>query len=219
MEIILGAATALELHFLKKLLKKDSFNHKIHFVIHGIGGGIASHYITAAFLNHPNALFIQVGLAGSLNNSLALGETVLVQQEIFGDIGVIEQNKWKDLNALGLLGLQPKPFAKYLTIENKNIKYWKTYFSDTALVNGVTVNQITSAINSAPYYSKKMSATIETMEGASLHSCGNALQKKYLQIRGISNFVGDRNKKNWVIQPTIENYSFIVHQFLRMIKP
>jgi futalosine hydrolase len=42
------------------------------------------------------------------------------------------------------------------------------------------------------------------MEGAGLHYTCRMLQIPFLQLRGISNLVGERNKENWKISLAIE---------------
>ena len=43
------------------------------------------------------------------------------------------------------------------------------------------------------------------MEGAALHYVCNSFNVSYLQIRSISNYVGERDKNKWKMKLAIEN--------------
>ena len=62
---------------------------------------------------------------------------------------------------------------------------------------------------------ERFNADIESMEGAAFHYV--CLQQKinFLQIRGVSNVVGERNKANWKIKTAIKNMS---KEALKIIK-
>ena len=72
-------------------------------------------------------------------------------------------------------------------------------------VNSITVNQITSSKKTAELYSKKYKAAIENMEGAALHLVCIKENIPFVQIRSISNYVGERNKKKWELKEAVEN--------------
>jgi futalosine hydrolase len=81
-------------------------------------------------------------------------------------------------------------------------------------VTGVTINQITTDPKWATILQKKYHAEVESMEGAALHFVANSKKIPYLQIRGISNYVTERNKKNWALKEAIENSNkVLIHLF------
>ena len=59
--------------------------------------------------------------------------------------------------------------------------------------------------NRIAYYKNQLNASVESMEGAALHYV--ALQEKipFLQMRSLSNFVGERDKTKWVMDVAIAN--------------
>jgi futalosine hydrolase len=61
----------------------------------------------------------------------------------------------------------------------------------------------------------KYQADIESMEGAALHFVCLQEGIPFLQIRGISNFVGERNKAKWDLKSAIENSNRVALQILK----
>ena len=82
-------------------------------------------------------------------------------------------------------------------------------------VKGITVNSITDEANKVFLFKEKYKAEIESMEGAALHFVCLQEQISFLQIRGISNFVGERDKSKWQLKAAIENSN---HAALQIIK-
>ena len=53
------------------------------------------------------------------------------------------------------------------------------------------------------------------MEGAALHYVCNSFNIPYLQIRSISNYIGERDKSKWEIKKAIENLN---KEIIKLIK-
>ena len=75
------------------------------------------------------------------------------------------------------------------------------------LVNAITVNKITDDKNAINTMKEKFKPDIESMEGAAFHFVCLQQKVNFLQVRSISNIVGDRDKKNWQMKIAIENLS------------
>jgi futalosine hydrolase len=52
------------------------------------------------------------------------------------------------------------------------------------------------------------------MEGASLHFMGRDLTIPFIQIRSVSNYVGERDKSKWEMQEAIYNLNETLLEFL-----
>ena len=63
-------------------------------------------------------------------------------------------------------------------------------------------------------YHHKYKASIESMEGASLHYMGRDLNIPFIQLRAVSNYVGDRNKAKWEMKEAIYNLNETLLQYL-----
>ncbi len=199
MNILVIAATKIELEWAKKKLKN---NTDIQFMEAGIGVlATCFNLMKAIMLTKPN-LIIQIGIAGSLDKNIKLGSTFYVKQDTIADLGVWENKQWKSLADLHLIS------AKQLVYENESLTSKNKVFQNFSLnekitlANGITVNQIST---NKKFIAQNQKAIIESMEGAALHFVCNNLQLPYLQIRSVSNYVGERNKVKWKIKEAIQN--------------
>lgn len=200
MKIIIISATEFEVE--PSILKiKTSKNVDVSFAVTGIGMLATTFNLCKIIYEQKPDFIIQAGIAGCFDNNYKLGQTVIISKEFLGDIGVEENNKWNDLFDLGFIKKSEKPFTGK-SINNKNLKKIN---SNLPVVNAVTVNQITTQQNHMQQLIKKYNPTIESMEGAALHYVCNSFKIQYLQIRSLSNYIGERDKSKWKMKEAINN--------------
>ena len=53
------------------------------------------------------------------------------------------------------------------------------------------------------HYKEKFDPTTESMEGAALHFVCLSENIPFLQFRVLSNYIGERNKKKWILKESI----------------
>ena len=215
MKIVITSATEFEVALAKKKIKSTK-GVDISFVITGVGMLATAVNLSKIIYEQQPDFIIQAGIAGCFDLSIPLGKTVLVEEEFLGDLGVEENGKWKDVFDLKLISPNTKPFKKK-GITNAQIKLLN--YLDLQTLKSVTVNQISTDKNHIQQLKKKYNPCIETMEGAALHYVCNLYQIPYLQIRSISNYIGERDKSKWKIKLAIDNLNtnlvkYIVHQTL-----
>ena len=130
------------------------------------------------------------------------GQTSISIDDIVGDLGVTENKQWKDLFDLKLDAANDAPFEKK-SLPN----HWLNQYNLLKLPakKGVTINTITTDKKIMERYRTKYKAQIESMEGAALHYIGRDLNIPFIQIRAVSNYVGERNKAKWKMQEAIYN--------------
>lgn len=215
MQIVICAATQIELLPLMQLTNNAKLKHEIVFLVHGIGCAISSALISKAMLQYNAAFFIQIGIAGSFSTNIQLAEVFIIQNDFLGNQGVWENNKWLTLNNLQLTNKQPEPFNKSINFFNKDaIKYaemLKLQYKNAVTVSEITTQQI--VINNYTL----ADVSLETMEGAALHLNAILHNKNYVQLRGVSNFIGERNKANWKINEAITQVNNAAWQLLNML--
>ena len=87
--------------------------------------------------------------------------------------------------------------------------------SGLEVVRGVSVNEITTNPERIGWYRESYKAAVESMEGAAFHYV--CLQKKipFLQIRALSNIVGERDKSKWDFRNSI---TALNHSLISLIK-
>lgn len=198
MKIIVAAATNFELSFLQKNIK----NKNVLYTTTGVGMLATAVHLTQIIYENKPDIIIQIGIAGCFDTNIALGNVVLVENEYLGDVGVIEKNIWKDIFDMKLQSKSQKPFIKK-AIVNKNINQYNC--NHLPIVNAVTINQVSTQPHLINQLIKKYNPVIESMEGAALHYVGNVFNINYVQMRGISNYVGERDKNNWQIELALKN--------------
>ena len=198
MKILLCSATEMEiaptLQFLSTL-----GGGKIDVVITGVGLMTATYALTKSVAVHRPGLIIQAGIAGTLDMGMPLGTVVTVNNETIGDLGVQENGQFRSLFDLKLLGRNIEPWVEsQLSNDDKLLNR-----TGLPIVNGVTVNEISTDEDTIHYYRNQLNAQIETMEGAALHYVGLMEKIPFLQMRSLSNFIGERDKTKWMIKKAL----------------
>jgi futalosine hydrolase len=205
MNLLLVSATEFELEpFLHE-------NEKVEVLITGVGIPNTIYHLTKKLAKKNYDLVIQAGIAGSFNEQILKGSVVVVKQDTFGDVGMEEKENFKTLFETGLAQANDFPFRNgWLLNENKYLSH-----QSLPIVNGVTVNKITDDQKIIRGMVKKFRADIESMEGAAFHFACLHQKVNFLQLRSISNTVGDRDKKNWQMNIAIENLSIELKKILK----
>lgn len=204
MNILITAATSTEIQPVIDLLqvqKSRIQNNECSTLITGIGGIATAYHLTKIAGKQKPDYIIQAGVAGSFHGKFPVGSVVCVQEELMGDLGVEEEKRFKDVFDLGLIIENEHPFSGK-TLRNPSdgkIKYGLPW------VRSISVNEITTSRERMELLQDKFEPDIESMEGAAFHYV--CLQEKipFLQVRAISNFVGERNKDRWNLKTAIEN--------------
>ena len=206
MRVIITAATVAEWmpSFLEmnNLYTSESQRFKVQFHQSGVGMLATAVSLTRLILEEKPDLIIQAGIAGSFDTSVALGKVVLIKEESLADMGVEEDGKWKDIFDLKLEKSSYPPFER-----RKLPNPWLSEFNLLQLpeVSAITINEISTNKERIQQLVKKYNPVTESMEGAALHYICRDATIPFIQIRAISNYIGERNKASWKIQEAITN--------------
>jgi futalosine hydrolase len=217
MRVIITAATNLELDGCAKkasqVFKKSKL--KISFHATGIGMLASGVKLTQLAATHKPDLIIQMGIAGSYSKKEPLGKVMIVASESIADIGVRENGRFKDLFETGLQKENEAPFKKR-KLTNPTIKSLNVLKSD--LVAAVTINEITTSAKRIKEIIAANNPVLESMEGAALHYVGGLTKTPFIQIRAVSNYVGERNKAKWKLNESIEQLEAYVITYLAALE-
>ena len=215
MRVIISAATVAEWmpSFLNinALYTGESQRLKLQYHQSGIGMLAASFALTKLAIEDKPDLIIHVGIAGTFDTTQPLGTVVVINEETIGDLGVEEDGKWKDLFDLKLEKSSYHPFEK-----RKLPNQWLTKYNLLGLqeVSGITVNEISTNQERIQKLMKKYNPTIESMEGAAVHYVARETNIPFIQIRAISNYIGERDKSNWQMKLAIDNLNQTLIQYV-----
>ena len=211
---LIVAATPLEIApFLTYYRIKKELPEQLHIdvLLTGIGLTATTYSLTRQLAIKRPDLIIQAGVGGCFDNTMQLGSVVAVKQEAIADQSVIELNKLKTMFDLELVPQDQYPFKKGWLINKtevlKKVKLKK--------VKGVSVNEITTSRQKVKFYKQAFNPVIESMEGAALHYVCLMEKIPFLQIRSISNYIAERNKKNWNMKESISNLN---NELIRLLK-
>ena len=203
MNCLIIAATPIEIAPFIRALQKGAVTSKkweVDVLITGIGLLATSYTLQKQIqLKRPD-LIIQAGVGGCFKKEFPLGKVVLIKKETIADQSVIELNALKTLFDLKLVPANQFPYKKGW-LENNNPLLKRVRLPK---VKGISVNEITTDKKKVRFYQEQFNPIIESMEGAALHYIGLQENIPFLQIRSCSNYIAERNKKNWNMKDAIQ---------------
>ncbi len=214
MKILLTAATTFEIEPTLQLLEKKGFvwnQHEVDILITGIGPVPATYALTMAIAEKKPALVVQAGIAGSFDyTALPGGQTVLVKCDAFGDSGMEEKGVFTTVFDAGFAGKNHFPFTDGWLINRHPL----LINAVLPVVRSVTINKVSDSAVQRKQLTDAFAPQTETMEGAALHYVCLQQQVPFLQIRSISNEVGERDKSKWQVKTAIENLNIELQKLL-----
>ena len=210
--ILLVSATQLEV---QPLLPKTSIfpvgvpfsidtfpNVKTELLITGVGSVSTSFFLTKAIETKKYSFVINLGIAGSFNPNIKIGEVVILVEDVFADLGVDNRGSFTPAHRAGLV--EPNEFP----YENGKLT-WPYQNSFPVLekmpkVSGITVSTATGSERRIADLNKYFSPDIETMESAAVFYCCLLSKIPFFCLRSISNVVEPRDVGKWNIPLAVE---------------
>ncbi|APG27991.1 futalosine hydrolase [Syntrophotalea acetylenivorans] len=192
----------------RELFLGSLFDQKVALLHSGIGKINAASAVTALLETFKPEAVIVTGCAGAYPDSgLEVGDLVLASEEILADEGVLTPQGFIDFAALGFPLLEhggplmeqrfladPQLLAEALPlIETAAIK------AGARLATGplVTVSTCSGTDQAARAMVQRTAGIGENMEGAAVAQICRLYEVPFLELRGISNRVENRNLERW----------------------
>jgi futalosine hydrolase len=195
MQILVIAATAQEIE------PFTTTNNRFDVLITGVGVPSTMYHLQKRIHQMDYDCIIQAGIAGSFSTDIELGKVVLIKQDCFADLGIEEKGNYNPIFNMGFADKDEFPFTDgWLVNANEALLN-----SNLPKVKAATVNKVSDSALQKQQFISSFNADIETMEGAALHYVCLQEAIPFLQIRSISNYVGERNKTKWKLKDAIEN--------------
>ncbi len=180
--------------------------HDVLLLNSGLGKVNAAHSATCLIENYPVKGVINIGVGGAYPGSgLKIGDVAIASKEIYGDEGVITSKGWDSLKKIGIplvLDGKKKYFNEFLLNNSLLIKSAQPVTKSGPFI---TVSSTTGTLKRAIELEKRFDAICENMEGAAIAQVCTIYKIPMLEIRGISNKVGERDKRKWDLGLASEN--------------
>jgi futalosine hydrolase len=206
MKILIVAATEKEVTPLLKNIKL--LITKPDVLITGVGMVATAFHLAKAFSTKKYDAAINVGICGSFNRSLKIGEIVNVTEDIFSELGAEDGDNFFQLSELNLTDKKDVFLVPFKKFQAPALKQFKK-------VKGITINTVHGNKKSISKVVSLYQPDVESMEGAAFFYACNQFKVPALQLRAISNYVERRNVKNWNIPLAVENVNEAMVSLLR----
>jgi futalosine hydrolase len=192
-------------------------------VITGIGAVNAAHALTQYLATHPKpSVVIQTGIAGAyVPANIPVGSVVLADTEIYGDLGVLTLEGWQPMEEIGIPlveanGERPARF-NYFPLDAALVARASAIGGALITRTGpfLTLSIVTGVQILGDELYERFAAICESMEGAAAaHVCA-IHDVPFLEVRGISNLVEDRDRSKWKIKEAADAAQAVV---LRLVE-
>ena len=218
MNILLTAATPAEIQITREYLAEKKYypkNCNTSVLITGAGLLNTAYALTKHLGKAKPGIVIQAGICGSLHPLYPPGSVVVIREEVMGDLGVEEDNGFSDIFDLSLAEENIFPFSGKMLVNPHRQVLEKIKLPS---VRGVSINEITTGATRMQQLIEKYGVVVESMEGAALHYVCLQESIPFVQLRSVSNFVGERDKTKWRMEEAVDHLNreliLLIHQLL-----
>ncbi len=182
--------------------------HDVLFCIGGMGKANAAHAATLLITQYnPEALII-FGVGGGYPSSGAQpGDVAIASEEIAGDEGVLTPGGFRDAEYIGIPLLKTGTavvYSKFIapeTLVQQSLHVLQSHKNSGRVHVGafVTLSTCSGTSERSRELEERYHGLCENMEGAAAAHVAQLHDIPWLEVRGISNIVEDRDLKKWEI--------------------
>ena len=173
--------------------------HDIDILLTGIGSISTVHALMRQVGRRRPDLVIQAGIAGSFVPGQT-GKVMAIKEEALGDLGVYEDGTFRNIFDLKLSDPNAFPFTNGLLVNPH--QHWLD-LTGLPAVRALTINEISTDRARIDWYQQNIAPVVESMEGGALHYTCLKEDIPFLQLRSVSNDVGQRDKSKWDFRSSI----------------
>lgn len=183
-------------------------------VYSGIGPVNTAHALTRAVERQRPRMVLQFGIAGAyVPAGVPVGSIVVASEEIYGDLGVLTPDGWQPVDLIGIpvvpgssprfnrFPLDPQGVARAVRLLARLPPASAPAVPAPPVHCGpcLTLSQVTGVRTLGDALHRRFGALCESMEGAAAaHVCA-LYGLLFLEVRGVSNLVEDRDRSHWQI--------------------
>ncbi len=192
----------------KMIVEGTVSDQQVLLCVGGMGKVNAGHAATLLLDRFDPEVIISFGIGGAYPSSGArIGDIALAQEEIAGDEGVLTLDGFKDTEYIGIPLLKTASAVIYTTYPAPTALLKQALHSlvsrphegNIHVGKFVTLSTCTGTASRARELEERHHGLCENMEGAAVAQVAMLHNLPWLEVRGISNMVEDRDPKKWDI--------------------
>jgi futalosine hydrolase len=196
-QILIVAATPPEI---EPLLSHFGPNKPFDVLITGVGMVATAYALGRQLGVKKYDLVINLGIAGSFDRDIALGEVVEVVEDQLSELGAEDDTRFIPIDELGFGERRFYPSAQSQIALRK--------------VKAITVNTVHGNEASIANLVQTLNPQLESMEGAAFFYACKMAGVDGVQIRAVSNYVEKRNRDAWKIGLAVKNLNTFAIGFM-----
>ena len=186
-------------------------DQEVVLAVGGMGKANAAHAATLLLEKQPLEQLIGFGVGGAYPGSAAsVGAITVADCEIYGDEGVDTPDGWLPTDAIGipLLENADERLFNRFPVDPRALGFAVELLSraghDPVVGPFVTVSCCSGRADRGLQLATRHGAVCETMEGAAYAHIAAIYEVSFLELRGISNLVEDRDLQRWKLAEAAE---------------
>jgi len=190
-------------------------DHEIDILVTGIGMVHTAFHLGARFQKQHYDLALNAGIAGAYSDTTEIGSVYQISAEIFGLLGVEDEENYLSLFDLGLQDPDSFPYEGGWLINKKPPV--SAVLKKLPVARGVTVNMIYTHRDTIATLKQIYHADLESMEGAAFFYACLSEDIPFIEIRSVSNYVAEQDKSQWNVPLAIQNLDKTLDRLLKEI--
>ncbi len=188
-------------------IQLTTHNSQLTILITGVGMVATAFALGKRLASHQYDLAINLGIAGSFDRNIALGEVVEIVEDSMSELGAEDGEEFLTIEKLG--------FGESILNASKSLSSYGDF--NLRRAKAVTVNTVHGHESSIEKLTARLQPQLESMEGAAFFYACKQAGVPCLQIRAVSNYVEKRNRDAWQIGFAIKNLNSFATEFLEEV--
>jgi futalosine hydrolase len=211
MRILITAAEEEELITFRQaynsLSKSEQYGLDITWMITGIGTTSTSYRLTKIINTSPQRfdLAINAGIAGSFSEDFPIGSVARIDREYFGDLGFETFSGFQTLFDYKILDADTHPFKGGALLAPMLDTQIEESLKELPRATAVTVQTVSGLPGKRDQLRRDFLPAIESMEGAAFFYVCILEKLPFIEIRSVSNEVGERDRAKWNIPLALDS--------------
>lgn len=209
--VLISAAEEEELVCAKQafnsLEKMEQDELDVEFMLTGIGTTSTSYRLTKILntVEKPFDFAVNIGIAGSFSADFPIGTVARIEKEFFGDLGFETFSGFQTLFDYQILDANTFPYKNGALNSPTLPDSIERSLSHLKNGIGVTVQTVSGFPEKTERLISDFSPQIESMEGAAFFYVCLLEKVPFIELRSVSNEVGERDRAKWNIPAALKS--------------